>query len=61
MLSTTYIWSAPRKSDDHWIKVFSEACQIPFEFDARPAIRFILVQLNQLLKSLSGEALLLQE
>lgn len=34
----------PRKSDDHWIKVFSEACQIPFEFDARPAIRFILVQ-----------------
>lgn len=34
----------PRESDDHWIKVHQEACQIPFEFDARPAIRFILVQ-----------------
>ena len=34
----------PRESDDHWIEVFHEECQIPFEFDARPAIRFILVQ-----------------
>ncbi len=34
----------PRDSDDHWIKVYKEACQVPFEFDARPAIRFILVQ-----------------
>ena len=34
----------PRESDAHWIKVYHEACQIPFEFDARPAIRFILVQ-----------------
>ena len=34
----------PRESDDHWIKVYHEACQIPFEFDERPAIRFILVQ-----------------
>ena len=34
----------PRKSDNHWIKVYQEACQIPFEFDERPAIRFILVQ-----------------
>ena len=34
----------PRESDDHWIKVVLEAGQIPFEFDARPAIRFILVQ-----------------
>jgi len=34
----------PRESDDHWIKVVQESCQIPFEFDARPAIRFILVR-----------------
>jgi NRPS condensation-like uncharacterized protein len=34
----------PRESDDHWIKVVQESCQIPFEFDERPAIRFILVQ-----------------
>lgn len=34
----------PRESDDHWIQVHQEASQIPFEFDARPAIRFILVQ-----------------
>ena len=34
----------PRESEDHWIKVFHEACRIPFEFDARPPIRFILVQ-----------------
>jgi len=34
----------PRESDDHWIKVVQESCQIPFEFDSRPAIRFILVQ-----------------
>ena len=33
-----------RESDDHWIKVHQEACQVPFEFDARPAVRFILVQ-----------------
>ena len=34
----------PRKSDDHWIEVYHEACKIPFEFEERPAIRFILVQ-----------------
>jgi NRPS condensation-like uncharacterized protein len=34
----------PRESDDHWIQVHQEASQIPFEFDVRPAIRFILVQ-----------------
>jgi NRPS condensation-like uncharacterized protein len=33
-----------RESEDHWIQVFHSACRIPFEFDARPAIRFILVQ-----------------
>jgi len=34
----------PRESEDHWIRVFHEACRVPFEFDTRPAIRFILVQ-----------------
>jgi len=34
----------PRESEEHWVQVFHEACQVPFEFDARPAIRFILVQ-----------------
>ena len=33
-----------RESDDHWIKVVQESCQIPFKFDERPTIRFILVQ-----------------
>ena len=32
-----------RESDDHWIKVHQEASKIPFEFEERPAIRFILV------------------
>ena len=34
----------PRESADHWIQVFHAACRIPFEFEARPAIRLILVQ-----------------
>ena len=33
-----------RESDDHWLRVVQDAGQIPFQFDARPAIRFILVQ-----------------
>jgi NRPS condensation-like uncharacterized protein len=33
----------PRESDDHWIKVQHEESKKPFEFDERPAIRFILV------------------
>ena len=32
-----------RESDRHWIEVCREAAQIPFEFETRPAIRFILV------------------
>ena len=32
-----------RESDDHWIKVHSEASEKPFDFSERPAIRFILV------------------
>jgi NRPS condensation-like uncharacterized protein len=34
----------PRESDDHWIAVVKESCQIPFEFGAQPPVRFILVQ-----------------
>jgi NRPS condensation-like uncharacterized protein len=33
-----------RESNDDWIKVHAEASKIPFEFEQRPAIRFILVQ-----------------
>ncbi len=38
------ITTLPRESDGHWMRVVSESCQVPFEFEARPAIRFILVQ-----------------
>jgi NRPS condensation-like uncharacterized protein len=34
----------PRESDDHWISVVRESSRIPFEFETRPPIRFILVQ-----------------
>ena len=33
----------PREADDHWIKVHQEASKVPFDFEERPAIRFILV------------------
>ena len=33
----------PRSSPDDWIKLHAEASAIPFEFETRPAIRFILV------------------
>jgi len=35
---------AARKSGDDWIKIHTEASKIPYEFETRPAIRFILVQ-----------------
>lgn len=34
----------PRECGEQWIDVARAACRSPFEFDARPAIRFILVQ-----------------
>lgn len=34
----------PRKSEHDWIKIHAAASRIPYEFDTRPAIRFILVQ-----------------
>ena len=34
----------PRKSENDWINIHAEASKIPYEFETRPAIRFILVQ-----------------
>ena len=34
----------PRTSKHDWIKVHAEASRVPYEFDLRPAIRFILLQ-----------------
>jgi NRPS condensation-like uncharacterized protein len=34
----------PRKSENDWIKIHSDASRIPYEFQTYPAIRFILVQ-----------------
>ncbi len=33
-----------RESKDDWIKIHAQASRIPYEFEIRPAIRFILVQ-----------------
>ena len=32
-----------RESENHWMKIHQEASQVPFRFNERPAIRFILV------------------
>ena len=32
-----------RESDDHWIRLHQEIRKLPFDFDAEPAIRFVLV------------------
>ena len=34
----------PRTSENDWIRLHAEGCKIPYEFETRPAIRFILVQ-----------------
>ena len=34
----------PRNSENDWIRIHSEASKIPYEFEIRPAIRFILLQ-----------------
>ena len=34
----------PRTSENDWIRLNAEGCKIPYEFETRPAIRFILVQ-----------------
>lgn len=34
----------PRNSEHDWIKIHAEALKVPYEFERRPAIRFILVQ-----------------
>ncbi len=37
-----------RESDEHWITVYHDASQIPFDFEERPAIRFILIQSSEI-------------
>jgi NRPS condensation-like uncharacterized protein len=34
----------PRTSENDWIRIQSEASKIPYDFETRPAIRFVLVQ-----------------
>ena len=34
----------PRKTENDWIAVHAEGCKVPYDFANRPAIRFILVQ-----------------
>jgi NRPS condensation-like uncharacterized protein len=34
----------PRETGKDWIKIHAEGCRSPYEFETRPAIRFILVQ-----------------
>lgn len=34
----------PRETEDDWIKIHAEGSKIPYDFETRPAIRFILVQ-----------------
>ncbi len=33
-----------RQSNDQWMQVYHKACPVPFEFEKRPPIKFILVQ-----------------
>ena len=35
-----------REYADQWMNVFHEACQVPYDLDARPPIRSILEALN---------------
>ncbi len=37
-----------RKSDKQWIDIYHDACKIPFDFEERPAIRFILVYSSEI-------------
>ena len=34
----------PRATENDWIKIHAEDCKVPYDFENRPAIRFILVQ-----------------
>jgi NRPS condensation-like uncharacterized protein len=38
------VTSIQRESDDHWIKEMHRSSKTPFDFNARPSIRFILLQ-----------------
>ena len=38
----------PRETENDWIKIHAEGAKIPYEFETRPAIRFILVQSDEI-------------
>ncbi|MHB1317274.1 MAG: condensation domain-containing protein [Anaerolineae bacterium] len=38
------VQAVPRASDDSWIRAVEEACQVPFDFGARPPVRFLLLE-----------------
>ncbi|MGD8821201.1 MAG: condensation domain-containing protein [Anaerolineae bacterium] len=38
----------PKESGEDWIEIHAQASKVPFEFETRPAIRFILVQAPEL-------------
>ena len=38
------VQTVQRESADHWIGLVQESCQVPFDFDQRPPVRFILIQ-----------------
>jgi hypothetical protein len=38
------VQSVPRQSADHWIRVVEESCRIPFDFSARPPVRFVMLE-----------------
>lgn len=37
-----------RTSEDHWKEVYHRQCAIPFEFDLRPCIRFVLLRSEEI-------------
>ena len=43
-VSAIRIEVVPRESADYWIEVVRDVAKIPFDFEIRPAIRFVLVQ-----------------
>ena len=39
-----WIRTVPRESPDHWIRAVDESCRVPFDFEARPPVRFLLIE-----------------
>jgi NRPS condensation-like uncharacterized protein len=38
----------PRESSNHWMDIYHQECKVPFKFDETPAIRFLLVQSDEI-------------